>query len=192
MRSPFKERIPIVKKDIPLIGRHNLENIKAAIRVARLMKIPDAAIKKAIQNFKPLPHRLEFVAEKKGIRFFDDAISTTPESTIAAIKALKNVDTIFLGGEDRGYDFQELEKILRKYKIKNIVLFPNSGKRILKSRKGFNILETKSMPKAVAFAFKHTEKGKICLLSTASPSYSLWKNFEEKGDEFQMAVKMLK
>ncbi|MFA5872108.1 MAG: Mur ligase family protein [Parcubacteria group bacterium] len=189
VKPPFHEKIPLKKTEIPLLGAHNLENIKVAIKVARILKIPDKAIIKAIRNFKPLPHRLEFVGEKNGIKFYDDAISTTPESTIAAIKTLKNIGTIFLGGEDRGYDFRELEKTLQKYKIKNIVLFPKSGQRILKSRKGFNVLETRSMQKAVEFAFKNTGKGKICLLSTASPSYSLWKNFEEKGNEFQEAIK---
>jgi UDP-N-acetylmuramoylalanine--D-glutamate ligase len=185
---PFKEKIPLNKSEIQLLGEHNLQNIKAAVKVARILNISDSTIKIAIKNFKPLPHRLEFVGEVKGIKFYDDAISTTPESTIAAIKALKNIGTIFLGGEDRGYDFRELEKTLRKYKIKNIVLFPDSGKRMLKSRKGFNILETRSMKAAAKFAFENTEKGKICLLSAASPSYSLWKNFEEKGNEFRDSV----
>ena len=172
-----------------MLGAHNLNNIKAAIKVARLFKISDSVIKKAIKNFKPLPHRLEFVGEFKGIKFYDDAISTTPESTIMAIKALKNIGTIFLGGQDRGYDFRELEKILKLYRIQNIVLFPETGNRILKSRKGFNIFETRSINNAVKFAFKNTPKGRICLLSTASPSYSIWKNFEEKGDLFQYFVK---
>ena len=188
VKSPFVDKIPLEKSEIPLLGDHNLQNIKAAVKVARILKVPDATIKKAIENFKPLPHRLEFVGEKNGIRFYDDAISTTPESTIAAIKSIKNIGTIFLGGEDRGYDFLKLEKMLRKYNIKNIVLFPDSGKRILKSRKGFNILETRSTKAAVAFAFKNTAKGQTCLLSTASPSYSLWKDFEEKGKEFREAV----
>lgn len=106
-----------------------------------------------------------------------------------AIKALNNVGTILLGGEDRGYDFVELEKMLRLHKVKNIVLFPDSGNRILRSKNSFNIIETKSMEEAVNFAFQNTQKGQICLLSTASPSYSLWKNFEEKGNLFQDLVK---
>jgi UDP-N-acetylmuramoylalanine--D-glutamate ligase len=189
LRPPFNEGIPLSAKDIPLFGAHNRRNIQAAIAIARVLKISDAVIKKAIKNFQPLPHRLEFVGEFKGIKFYDDAISTTPESTIAALETLKGVETIFLGGEDRGYDFSELEKKLRAIKIKNIVLFPESGRRILKSRKGFNVLETKSMKKAVEFAFRYTPKGKTCLLSTASPSYSIWKNFEEKGDLFQKFVR---
>ena len=136
-----------------------------------------------------MPHRLEFVGEFKGIKFYDDAISTTPESTIMAIKALKNIGTIFLGGEDRGYDFRKLEKIGKQHNIKNVVLFPDSGGHIFKSRRGFNVLETRSMEEAVLFAFKNTPKGQICLLSTASPSYSVWKNFEEKGNLFQRLIK---
>ncbi|KKR53756.1 MAG: UDP-N-acetylmuramoyl-L-alanine-D-glutamate ligase [Parcubacteria group bacterium GW2011_GWA1_40_21] len=189
VKPPFDEKIPLQKSEIPLIGAHNIKNIKVAVKVARVLGISDSVIKKAVINFKPLPHRLEFVGEFKGINFYDDAISTTPESTIVAIRALKNIGTIFLGGEDRGYDFRELEKTLRKYKIKNIALFPESGRRVLKSKQGFNVLETRSMKEAVRFAFKNTPKGQICLLSTASPSYSVWKNFEEKGNLFQRSIK---
>lgn len=189
VKPPFTEKIPLKENEIPLLGAHNLKNIRAAIKVARLLNIPDSAIKKAIKNFKPLPHRLEFIGTFKGIKFYDDATSTTPESTIMAIKSLKNIGTIFLGGEDRGYNFRELAKNLRLHRIRNIVLFPESGNRILKSRRGFNVFETRRMEEAVNFAFQNTPKGKICLLSTASPSYSLWKNFEEKGDEFKKNIK---
>lgn len=173
----------------PLVGEHNKKNMCAAIATAKELGVSDETIKQAVEKFCPLPHRLEFVGEFKNIKFYDDAISTTPESTIVAIKALKNIGTIFLGGKDRGYNFLQLEKIIRKNRIRNIVLFPESGKKILRSRKGLNILETKSMEKAVKFAYEKTKTGKICLLSCASPSYSLWENFEEKGDSFQYFVK---
>lgn len=189
VKPPFVESLPLEKSRIPLVGRHNMKNIQAAVKVARILNIPDSAIKKAVINFKPLPHRLEFVGEFSGIKFYDDAISTAPESTIMAIKSLKNIGTIFLGGQDRGYDFSELENVIKKNRIKNIALFPESGRRILKSRKGLNVLEARSMDEAVNFAFKNTKKGQICLLSTASPSYSLWKNFEEKGKLFQNLIK---
>jgi UDP-N-acetylmuramoylalanine--D-glutamate ligase len=188
---PFADKIPLKDSEIPLLGEHNRDNIKAAIAVAKLFDVSDEVIANAIKSFKALPHRLEFVGEFSGIKFYDDAISTTPESTIMAIESLKCVDTIFLGGQDRGYSFSQLAKAIKKYKIKNVVLFPDSGKKIFKSRKGLNILETSSMQEAVEFAFKNTAKGKICLLSCASPSYSLWKNFEEKGDLFQIEVKNL-
>jgi UDP-N-acetylmuramoylalanine--D-glutamate ligase len=184
---PFANESFIDGVNLQLIGGHNKENIRAAVAVAKELGISDKIIKTAIENFKPLPHRLEFVGKFKNIKFYDDAISTTPESTIMAIKALKDVDTIFLGGKDRGYDFSQLEKIIKKYKIKNAVLFPDSGKRIKLT--GLNILKTESMEQAVKFAYKYTKPGKTCLLSCASPSYSLWKNFEEKGDQYQSAIK---
>jgi len=186
---PFANSALLSDSEIPLIGEHNRENIKAAIAAVRQFGVGDSQIKNAIKTFRPLPHRLEFVGEFNGIKFYDDAISTTPESTIMALRAIKNVDTIFLGGQDRGYKFSQLEKELKKYKIKNVVLFPDSGKRIIKAKKNFNILETKNMDEAVKFAFKFTAKGKVCLLSCASPSYSVWKDFEEKGDQFKNLVK---
>ena len=110
LRFPFVEEIPLEEKEIPLLGEHNRENIRAAISVARRLHISDEVIREAIMHFKPLPHRLECVGTFQHITFYDDAISTTPESTMMAIEALKNVDTLFLGGEDRGYDFHALEK----------------------------------------------------------------------------------
>jgi len=175
-----------------LLGEHNQSNIAAAVRVARILHIPDTVITKAIKTFKGLPHRLEFIGEFKGIQFYDDGSSTNPESAINAIVSLKHVDTIFLGGQDRGYDFSELEKTIKKYHIKNLVLFPETGEKMVTSKKEFNILKTSDMKKAVEFAYKHTKKGGICLLSGASPSYSLWSGFSEKGDEFKKLVRHLR
>jgi len=186
---PFIKEIPLKNSEIPLIGEHNKKNIRAALTVAKIFTIPESISKKTIKTFKPLPHRLEFVGQFKGINFYDDAISTTPESTIVAIKSLPKIGTILLGGEDRGYDFSDLEKTIKKYRINNIVLFPDSGKKIFESQSGLNILRTKSMEDAVKFAYRNTERGSVCLLSTASPSYSLWKNFEEKGNKFQAMVR---
>ncbi|MFC1613026.1 UDP-N-acetylmuramoyl-L-alanine--D-glutamate ligase [Patescibacteria group bacterium] len=176
-------------KHTNLIGEHNKENIKAAITAVKSFNINDNIIKKAIKKFNSLPHRIEFIERFKDISFYNDSISTAPESAIAGIKALENIGTIILGGEDRGYNFKELEKIIKKYKIKNIVLFPDTGKRILKSKKGLNILETSSMEKAVKFAYANTPKNSICLLSPASPSHNLWENFKERGDEYVKWVK---
>ena len=185
--------------DIPLPGEHNIKNVMAALKVAELFKVSQGNVVKALKNFKALPHRLENIGTYKGITFFDDAISTTPESTLVAIEYVKNnLETIFLGGEDRGYKFDELVRVLKKYDIKNIVLFPDSGANIKKSlikvygkNKLPRLFETKNMSSAVAFAYKYTAKDKVCLLSTASPSYSIFKNFEEKGDLFKAAVKKL-
>ncbi|QQS43717.1 UDP-N-acetylmuramoyl-L-alanine--D-glutamate ligase [Candidatus Roizmanbacteria bacterium] len=183
-----------IPERIPLLGQHNVDNIRGAITVTSLCGVSYREAEDAIQSFNPLPHRLQKVGTFKRITFYDDAISTTPESTIAAVKAIPGISTIFLGGEDRGYDFLELASELRETCIKNIVLFPESGARIKTAlfevdRSFWNICETQSMEEAVAFAYNHAPPLSVCLLSTASPSYSLWKNFVEKGDQFQKFVK---
>ncbi len=185
--------------DIKLLGAHNIKNIMAAICTVKLYKVSNSTIKKVLTNFSNLAHRLEFVGRYKDISFYDDAISTTPESTLAAIEVFKEkINTIILGGEDRGYKFAALTNRLAELKIANIILFPDSGQRIIKEIiKSYTqrkvavpkILETRSMTAAVKFAYQNTIPNKICLLSTASPSYSLFKNFKEKGNLFQAALK---
>ncbi len=171
---------------------HNLDNFAGVLAVSEYLEIPREIFIKTIESFPWLEHRLQNVWEFHGIRFIDDSISTTPESTIAGIETFwEQIDTIFLWGTNRGYQFEWLVKKLEQYKIKNIVLFPDSWIKIkqLLGNNDFNILETSSMKEAVIFAFKNTQKWKICLLSTASPSYSLWKNFEEKWNTFQTEIK---
>lgn len=190
---PYIDAVPFDTSRIKLEGAHNQENIRGALTVARLLGVSDDVMARAVEKFEPLPHRLTFVGEFKGIKFYDDAIATAPEPTIFAIQTLKDVDTILLGGTDRGYDFSGLAKAVGISGIRNIVLFPETGERIgqeLEKFGGeFNLLRTVKMQEAVAFAYANTAPGKICLLSTASPSYTLWKNFEEKGDEFVKWVK---
>ncbi|MDD3302408.1 MAG: Mur ligase family protein [Candidatus Gracilibacteria bacterium] len=181
----------IINPKIP--GEHNLANFCAILGVTDILKIEYKIFEHTINNFSGLPHRLQNLGIFNGITFIDDAISTTPESTIEAIKTFKiDLETIFLGGTDRGYTFDKLVEFIDESNIKNIVLFPQTGENILKSLKNkskYNILQTKSMQEAVFFAYKNTTKGKICLLSTASPSYFLWKNYEEKGDLFKKFIK---
>lgn len=196
MAIPFVKTLPFPDTAIPLLGEHNKDNVRAAVAVAEILKITPEAIERAVRNFKPLPHRLQCLGTFHGVTFYDDAISTTPESTIKAIEALPNISAIFLGGQNRGYDFSALAETLVKYKIPNLVLFPDSGAAIAEAlRKAgtvpARVLETRDMARAVEFAYAHSPAGTVCLLSTASPSYTLWKNFEEKGDLFQQLVKRL-
>lgn len=174
-----------------LIWEHNVQNISLAIAVALKLGVPIDVVHNTIKNFRGLPHRLELVWEFNWITFYDDAISTTPESTLEALKSFwKRVDTIFLGGTNRGYDFRKLIETVQEYWIQNIVFFPPSWSIMAKFLQNFKgrLLYTDRMEDAVAFAFVNTEKGKICLLSTASPSYSVWKNFEEKGNLYKQAI----
>ncbi|OGY30736.1 MAG: UDP-N-acetylmuramoylalanine--D-glutamate ligase [Candidatus Woykebacteria bacterium RIFCSPLOWO2_01_FULL_43_14] len=191
---PVTDSLPFTTSLIPLIGEHNVENVRTALTVANILKIPTSVQAKGVERFKPLPHRLEKVGTFKNLTFYDDAIATTPEATIEAIKALPKTSTIFLGGKDRGYDFHSLVNLVLDSPIKNIVLFPDSGTKIKESLDSHEnidkkIFATDSMEEAVRFAYQESPQGSVVLLSCASPSYSLWKNFEEKGDEFQKFVK---
>ncbi|OGE19375.1 UDP-N-acetylmuramoylalanine--D-glutamate ligase [Candidatus Daviesbacteria bacterium RIFCSPLOWO2_02_FULL_41_8] len=191
----------LVHKDtIPLLGEFNLLNTVPAVIIGRLFKVADNKIEEAIINFRPLPHRLEFVAETKGIRFYNDSLSTIPQATAEALSALgKNVETLIAGGYDRGLDYSVLGEAIAKSGIKTLILFPETGIKIwealelkmenlkLKIKK-FN---TESMKEAVELAFKHTAPGKIVLLSPASTSFNLFRDYEDRGNQFKEWVKKL-
>lgn len=192
---PYIDSLPVATETMQLIGDHNIENAKAAVTVARLYGVRDETVVRVLRDFRGLPHRLEYVGTYRGIRFYDDAIATAPEATVAAIRALSKrlrVDTIFLGGTDRGYDFSILIEEVVASGIRNVVLFPDTGKRIKALLPdALSVIETESMREAVEFGYARTSSGAVCLLSTAAPSYSLWRNFEEKGAEFRTWVTRL-
>ncbi len=186
-------------KAIPVKGKYYELDRNAAIAVGKLFKIPQERILKVIKEFKSLPHRLELVGTFKGIKFYNDALSTIPETAIAALDALgNNVQTIMLGGFDRKIDFKNLAKRVLKSKVKNVILFPTTGKKIWqeiirqtgkRSKKLPSHFFVDNMSDAVKIAYENTQKGKICLLSTASTSFSIFRDYKEKGNLFKKFVK---
>lgn len=199
--SKDKEVSKIAKKSkakkIPIKGKYYDLDIAAARAVGKIFKTPNFKIEKAIKNFKPLPHRLEYVGIFRGIKFYNDSLSTIPETAIAALDYLgKKVQTLFLGGFDRGLSFEKLADRILKSEVKNLVLFPTTGIKIWKSilkqnknKKTFNTFFIDNMNKAVEWAYKNTKKGTICILSCASSSFSIFKDYKEKGDLFKKYVR---
>ncbi|MBC8560355.1 UDP-N-acetylmuramoyl-L-alanine--D-glutamate ligase [Fumia xinanensis] len=184
-------------EDSKLVGKHNLYNIGVAYAICHLYGVSDEQFMGALKTYEPLPHRLQNVGTYDGITFYDDSISTIGETTIQGMKSLPNVGTILLGGMDRGVDYTELAQYLLISKVKNIILMPDTDKRIQQLLSVFskgtfnekNILLADTLKDAVTLAKKVTDKGEICLLSPAAASYGFFKNFEERGEYFQRYVK---
>lgn len=196
---------PVTIEQTNLIGRHNLGNIAGACKVAEHFGVPKAVQLSVLKTFQGLPHRLQSLGIKDGIEWIDDAISTTPDSAIAALDALGDrVHTIILGGQDRGVPFEELGKRIAASTVKTVILFPGSGPRIKAALQAagahVTFFDAPTMDDAVRIATHETthvsgltsqvsrlrsHSCPICLLSTASPSYGMFTNFEEKGQAFR-------
>ena len=166
---------------------------QAALTTCKLLRISDKEIETALASFIPLEHRQEFVGEKHGIRFFNDSIATVPEATIYALQNLGDVNTLLLGGFDRGIDYAILYEYLDKNPVENVVFMGPAGKRIKtewESTKplNFNWLVEDDMQEIISFAIKNTQKGTICLLSPAAASYDQYTNFEARGKKFKECV----
>ncbi len=202
-KIPFTMKdAPVTSDDVLLKGDHNLGNIAAAWLVTQQLGVPKDSALKTIKAFRGLPHRLESVGVLGGVEWINDSISTTPESAIAALDAFGNrVSVIILGGQDRGYDFALLaQKIAASKSLRMAILLPDSGTVIGKALEhaGAPVIlsSAKTLSEAVEKARKAAldpkpEKGHIpiVLLSPAAPSYGHFKNFEDRGEQFEKAVR---
>lgn len=176
----------------PLLGDHNLINVSIALAAAHYAKINDDASLKSLSSFKGLPHRLERVGKYNGITFVNDSISTIPQSAIAAIKALGNVDTLILGGFDRGLNYDEMVSFLVESDINNIFFLGKAGERmfnLFSNHKNKNLIKSESLESAFSNIVEVTSDGCVCLLSPAAASYDQFHNFEHRGDVFKALVK---
>lgn len=185
----------IYEKDVENIelmipGRHNQCNALFVLDVARMVfKCDEEKVKNSIKTFKGLEHRLQYIGEFNGIRYYDDSISTIPHATYCAVESIDRVGTILIGGMDRLIDYSELVDLVKKRSDINFVFSYASGKRVYEDVRGLcNCYYEDDLNLAVKKAKEITESGKACILSPASPSYGYFKNFEERGDFFKKLV----
>lgn len=187
------------KKGLILRGEHNLENIAAGIAVAKIIGVGEDLIKKTVRNFKGLEHRLEFVREVKGVKYYNDSFATGPQPTIAAINSFSENETLILGGSDKGLNYSQLgETISQKKNVKNIILIGDTRGKIAETFKGLSPqigifdMGYPSMKEVVRKAYTVTPEGGVVILSPASASFDMFKNYKDRGAQFKSAVESLK
>lgn len=182
----------INSKDIErnILGNHNLKNIMFVLLLCDILKLDLSKTFKTIKKFKGLEHRMEYVGTFKEIKFYNDTISTIPEATINNCEALKEVDTLIIGGLDRNIDYTKLVDYIKKSNIRNIICMPSTGYKLSDLIKNDynNVYKAETLDNAVEIAYQVTFKNKICLLSPAAPSYEYFKNFEEKGKKYKELI----
>ncbi|MEA3505751.1 MAG: UDP-N-acetylmuramoyl-L-alanine--D-glutamate ligase [Bacteroidota bacterium] len=181
--------------NIILKGKHNILNIMAAITAAKIINIPDNRITEGINTFVGLPHRLELAGIYNGITYYNDSISTIPETTIEALKTLKETYTLILGGFDRNIDYKILYTFLKSSSVKEILFTGPAGKRMQKEYrsqqpKNQNSYFFDDFVQLISKAKTITKQNTICLLSPAASSYNAFKNFEERGKTFNTLIKI--
>jgi UDP-N-acetylmuramoylalanine--D-glutamate ligase len=160
--------------------------------MARVLELREGTVKESMGNFKSIEHRLEFVAKISGISFINDSKATNVNSTWYALESMQGDVVLILGGVDKGNDYSMLKELV-KQKVKAIVCLGKDNKRI---HDAFEddvdvIVNTSSAQEAAQVAFHLSEKGDTVLLSPACASFDLFKNYEDRGDQFKEAVKEL-
>lgn len=191
----------IVPGGTQLLGRHNLLNIALCLGVLERLGIDLAAraeaIRAALHSFQPLSHRLQPVAEKRGLRWINDSLSTTPQSAIAALEIFKEEPgvSIIVGGNDRGISYEPLRDYLAKRTTPvRIFTIPDSGTHIAQvigDIPPHHIDSCDSLQQAVEQAAQKTPVGGVVLLSPAAPSFGRFKDYKDRGEQFVNFVKSL-
>jgi UDP-N-acetylmuramoylalanine--D-glutamate ligase len=189
----------IHKSEVKLLGEHNLQNICAALIAAWQVTTDAEAFKKVLLEFTGLEHRLEFVRELNGVKFYDDSFGTTPDTAIVALKALSEPKILIAGGSDKGADYNELVTAILNDNVKHVVCIGVTGYKIA------DLLEKRSAERCVTYtvwdkeakpgmveilgrAIEHTEPGDAVLLSTGSASFGLFNDYKDRGNQFKAAV----
>lgn len=181
--------------ELQLLGEHNWQNACAAVTAVWQVAPDVAAIKSALTHFSGLEHRLEFVRELSGVRYYDDSFGTTPETAIVAIKAFSEPKVLILGGSDKGVTFEKLAQTVKDSNVRSVITIGQMGPVISEELRkvGFtDIVEGGSnTDKIVRQAQEIAQSGDVVLLSTACASFDMFKNYKDRGDQFKAAVTTL-
>lgn len=181
--------------DVPLRGEFNLLNAMPSIIIARQFGMDMQQIASALRSFKPLAHRLEYVTTVNGVDYYDDSLATVPEATVAALQGfVDKVIVLITGGHDRGVDYAPLATGIVAANIRQLILFPTTGERIESALNALNnedippMQHVQTMTEAVELAANAAQAGDVVLMSPASASFNLFRNYADRSAQFKAAI----
>jgi UDP-N-acetylmuramoylalanine--D-glutamate ligase len=188
-RTSKQEEILLRREEISLPGAHNLENVLAAVTAARLEGAAVAAIAEAVRTFPGVEHRLEFVAEIGGVRYYNDSKATNVDATLKALEAFPGKILVILGGKDKGSDYSVLQNALRERSVLAL-LIGSAAEKIEQQIAGSVAVERAgTMERAVEIAGQAARRGDVVLLAPACASFDQFENFEHRGRVFKELVR---
>ena len=194
----YKDKTKTIKllsvDELHIIGKHNYENVMAAMAIGYYMGVTFVDIVDACKEFKGLEHRIEFVREKNGVKYYNDSKGTNPDATINAIDAINGKIILIAGGRDKGIDYGNL--IMKvKEKVRHLILIGEAKKKIALKAKDLNynyIIYADTLDEAVDIANSYSNVGDNVLLSPACSSFDMFKDYEDRGQKFKEKVMSLK
>lgn len=179
--------------DMNLLGRHNHENVMAAAAITMELGVPLETIQSVIRDFKAVEHRIEFVAEKAGVKYYNDSKGTNPDAAVQAVNAMPGPTILIAGGYDKNSEYDEWIRSFGK-KVRYMVLLGQTREKIAEcaARHGFtNVMYAEDMQEAVRVCASYANAGEYVLLSPACASWGMFNNYEERGDVFKECVRSL-
>ena len=191
-RDEAGERAVLPLADILLPGVHNVENYMAAICAVQGM-MPDEAIRDFARTFGGVEHRIELTRERRGVRWYNDSIASSPSRTIAGLNSFPEKVILIAGGKDKGVSYAPLGPVVNDH-VKLMILCGATAGAIRRATveaenyAGLEIVEVGDYPSAVALADERSQPGDVVILSPASTSFDRFKNFEERGRVFKQLV----
>ena len=173
---------------IPLKGEHNVENVLAAVCASRLAGAPPDVIRQAVEKFKAVEHRLEYVATINGVEFYNDSKATNVDATAKAVAAFPGGIHLILGGKDKNSDYTQLSDLLRA-RVRAIYTIGSAAEKIESHLRGVvSIHSCETLDKAVNTAAAAAHPGEIVLLAPACSSFDQFENYEQRGRIFKELV----
>ncbi len=178
-----------------LLGKHNLENIAAAVETAKILVIPEEEVRRAVAEFQALPHRLKILKTVNGITYIDDGYSTNVDPVIAAMEAMTKPFILIVGGYDKGLDFKEVgNKIKSQENLKGLVIIGAMTDKILKAVEGYTgkiMTGADNMDEIVKQAQSLATSGDAILFSPGTSSFDMFKNESDRADQFVRTVERI-